>query len=40
MTSDKIEKKNSGAGNVKDFKDITEDMIYKPIDDSEFEVNR
>ncbi|KAL4510112.1 hypothetical protein ABPG72_010305 [Tetrahymena utriculariae] len=39
-TVQKHEKNVENQLNVTDFKDVTENMIYKPIDDSEFEVYR
>ncbi|EAR96945.2 cation channel family protein (macronuclear) [Tetrahymena thermophila SB210] len=39
-TVQKHEKNSENKLNVTDFKDVTENMIYKPIDDSEFEVYR
>lgn len=39
LICDKVEKK-AASSNPHNFKDVTEDMIFKPIDDSEFEINR
>ncbi|KAL4466941.1 hypothetical protein ABPG74_010538 [Tetrahymena malaccensis] len=39
-TIQKHEKNADNQLNVTDFKDVTENMIYKPIDDTEFEVYR
>lgn len=36
---DKPEKKQASP-DVSNFKEITENMIYKPIDDTEFEISR